>query len=147
MILTTYRFAIDIGTTRVGAFTQCTLPTIKWETQPVTEGGLNTYIHHLPKGRPEGRITLQRGLAISTILFDWYLAAMAEDFQRKSVTVHMLDLSRKPVFSLILKDAIPIEWSGPRLEGNSNGMVIESLTLLGGEITLEWLGSRIADLQ
>jgi phage tail-like protein len=130
-----YRFVVDIDGQRQAAFTECTLPTIEWETEEVKEGGANTFVHQLPSRRKSTKITLKNGLG-NPELFNWYTYGMSEVFYRRSLTVTLLDPKLNPVLTWNVKDAYPVKWSGPQLKSDTSAIAIETLELVCGEITV-----------
>ena len=81
-----FRFVVKLGNESVAAFTECTLPSIEWDVEEVKEGGLNTFVHQLPGRRRAGRVSLKNGVAKSSLV-DWFIQAMKESFERKTVTI------------------------------------------------------------
>ena len=138
MLLTGFRFAVDIGSKRIGAFIECTLPTIQWDTQKIEEGGINTFAHHLPTRRKEATITLKRGLGLGRELTDWYRSMLLGVYMPQTVTIHMMDSLRHDVISWSVADAFPTKWVGPTLNSKESAVAIETLELSCGEITVAY---------
>jgi phage tail-like protein len=130
-----FRFVVTIGGRPVAAFTECTLPTIEWETEELREGGLNTYTHLLPGQRKSARLTLKSGVGKSEML-DWYFDALAEKFVPKTVTVQLLDAQLRRIITWEIQDAFPIRWAGPQLQSGDSAIAIQTLELACGEITV-----------
>lgn len=130
-----FRFIVEIGGATLGAFTECTVPAIEWEIEQVKEGGLNTFTHQLPGRRKGGKITLKNGVG-SSILFDWYQKTMSETFERKKITVSLLDSKLETVMSWDLEGAYPSKWTGPQLKSDSNSVAVQSLEFVCGEVTV-----------
>lgn len=133
---TSFRFVVTIAEEAIAAFTECTLPTIEWEMEPVKEGGLNTYVHQLPGRRKQATVSLKYGVATSNVLIDWYLAAMREEFQeaRKTVTITFYSGPNMPMMAWNIEDCIPVKWVGPQLKSSENTIAIQTLDLACGEI-------------
>jgi phage tail-like protein len=132
-----FRFIVDVGNDRQGAFTECALPTIEWDIEEVKEGGLNTYIHQLPGRRKSARVSLKNGVGKSGLL-EWYFQSMKEQFARKNVTITLLDMQLKPVMVWELNEAYPVKWTGPQLKTDNNTIAIQTLDLACGEITVKF---------
>lgn len=130
-----FRFIVEIGNEPYGVFTECTLPIVEWEIEEVKEGGLNTYVHQLPGRRKATRITLKRGVGKNKLV-DWYLEMMHEKFERRSVTVKLLDMAYKPIMTWQLQNAFPVKWTGPQLKSSDSSLAIQTLELVGGEFTV-----------
>ncbi len=130
-----FRFVVDIDGEAQAAFTECTLPVIEWEVEEVKEGGLNTFTHQLPGRRKGARITLKNGVGTSALV-DWYIDVMSEQFQRKPLTITLLDSQLEAVMTWHIADALPIKWNGPQLKSSDNSVAIQSLELTCGEVTV-----------
>ncbi|HEB65661.1 MAG TPA: phage tail protein [Chloroflexi bacterium] len=131
-----FRFVVEVDGERQAAFTECSLPVIQWEVVEVKEGGLNTYTHQLPARRKSARLTLKNGVGKSELL-GWYLDQMDEAFQRKDITVTLLNSLREAVMSWHLAGAYPVKWSGPALKSDDVAVAIETLEFACGEIRVE----------
>ena len=66
----TFRYLVEIEKVPVGAFTECTLPTIEVQVKEVREGGLNSHAHQLPAGVKLTRLILKNGVGKNGMM-DW----------------------------------------------------------------------------
>jgi len=137
----TFRFIVLVNGAPYGIFTECDLPVVEWETQPIKEGGLNTRVHHLLGRRKETKLTLKNGVGTSAFIA-WYLTAMAGVFDipglglRRSVTVILLNSLKIPVMTWHIENAMPTKWAGPQLKTSENSVAVQTLELVCGEITI-----------
>jgi phage tail-like protein len=132
-----FRFVIAVDGNTLGAFTECTLPSVEWEVEAVREGGVNTYVHQLPSQRRQATVTLKNGVGLAPDLMDWYLNAMNEVFKRCRVTITLLSPAFTPLMVMHIEEALPIKWTGPNMRSDDNTIAIQTLELACGEITLE----------
>jgi phage tail-like protein len=132
-----FRFVVSIEKKAVGAFTECTLPTIEWEMEQIKEGGLNTSVHQLPGARKPATLTLKNGIGIVDSLFTWCIDTMNQKFKRQDITVTLHDSMRNPVITWHIQGALPMRWSAPQLQADSNTVAIQTLELACGEVTVE----------
>lgn len=130
-----FRFIIEISGTTLGAFTECSVPAIEWEIEEIKEGGLNSFTHQLPSRRKGSKITLKNGVG-SGSLFDWYQQTMSETFERKNITVSLLNSKLETIMSWNLDGAYPSKWTGPQLKSSDNSVAIQTLELACGEVTV-----------
>ncbi|MFO7540341.1 MAG: phage tail protein [Chloroflexota bacterium] len=130
-----FRFIVEIGGAPQAAFTECSVPVIEWDVEEVKEGGLNTFTHQLPGQRKGAKLTLKNGVG-STALYDWCIQTMSESFERKQVTVTLLNSMKDKVMSWDLVGAYPIKWTGPQLNASDNSVAIQTLELACGEVTV-----------
>ncbi len=145
MLLTDFRFAVELDNRRLGAFVECTLPTLQWDTQKIEEGGVNNYVHQLPTRRKEATIKLRRGLGFGRELMDWYTDSLAGNFRRCKVSIHLVQTVKKgrsyrvqDVITWTAENAFPIRWEGPPLKSEGKAVAIETLELSCGEVSMEY---------
>lgn len=131
----TFRFVVKVNGISNAVFTECTLPVIEWEMEEVKEGGLNTYTHQLPGRRKSARLTLKYGIGEKQLL-QWYSNTMTEKFERKTVTISLLDEKKKSVATWELTGALPVKWTGPALKPDDNTIAIQTIELVGCEVTM-----------
>jgi phage tail-like protein len=130
-----YRFVVMVDNVPVGAFTECTLPTLELEVEEVKEGGLNTYVHQLPGRRRPARLTLKNGVGLASTLLKWYIESMDEEIDRRRVTIVLLNSFFSPVMVWHIEKAYPVKWTGPQLQSDANAVAIQTLELVCGPIT------------
>ena len=131
-----FRFIVALSNVPIGAFTDCTMPSLEWEMEEVKEGGLNTKVHQLPGQRRSAKIVLKNGIGIAKDLFAWYEMSSNEMFWRRNVTITLLSSLLIPMVIVHVEDALPIKWSGPELQAGSNTIAIQTLELACGEVSL-----------
>lgn len=136
-----FRFVVTVNGAPYGVFTECSLPVIDWEFEPVKEGGLNTHIHTLIGRRKETRFTLKNGVGTSALV-SWYMLTMAEEFTtpgmglRRTVTIVLLNSLKIPVMTWNISEAFPLKWTGPQLNAGENSVAIQTLEFAGGEVVV-----------
>lgn len=137
VLTASFRFVVSIDGLAVGAFTECTLPSIEWEMEQIKEGGLNSSVHQIPGQRKPATLSLKNGIGIVDDLLDWCIATMNEKFERRNVTVTMHNSMLEPVMTWRIQGALPMKWSAPQLQADSNTVAIQTLELACGEVTVE----------
>ncbi|MFQ5435993.1 MAG: phage tail protein [Anaerolineae bacterium] len=130
-----FRFVVDVDGEAQAAFTDCTLPAIEWEIEEIKEGGLNTFTHQLPGRRKGTKVTLKNGVGSSSVI-DWYVDTMSESFQRKPLTITLLNSQLETVMTWHVADAYPVKWTGPSLKSSDNSIAIQTLELACGEVSV-----------
>ena len=126
-----FRFTVRIDQVNQAAFTECTLPSLQVETQDITEGGQNEYVHKLPVRVKAGTITLKHGITKDGALLSWYLQVLEGKISEatRNVEVVMYDSMLKPIATWTFRKAYPIKWSGPNLKAGEQALAIEELEL------------------
>lgn len=130
-----FRFMVQVNGIPFGVFTECTLPSIEWETEEVKEGGLNTYTHQLPGRRKSTTVTLRNGVGLSPFM-EWYLKSMDGTIIRRAVIITLFSSLRAPVMVLQISDAYPVKWEGPQLKSDDTNIAVQSLELACGSVQL-----------
>jgi phage tail-like protein len=127
-----HSFVVEIGGTRMAAFTECTLPNLEIEVEEVKEGGRNEYVHVLPGQRKSGRIILKRGLTTSLDLFNWYKQMLSGGVApaTKTVSIILFDSLGNPLARWDFNNAFPVKWTGPTLKSDQSAIAIEQLEIV-----------------
>ena len=136
MLSAAFRFVVALDYRPLGAFTECTLPTIEWEVEPLKEGGQNAYVYQLRGPRKQANVSLQNGVGMMSEMLAWYFTTMQGHFSRRKVTISMFDSLLMPISVWHIEDAFPVRWSVPQLQTNSNVVAMQTLELACGEITV-----------
>ncbi len=127
----TFRFTVKIDGIDSAAFTECTLPSLQVETQDLTEGGQNEFVHKLPVRVKAGPVKLRHGITKDKELLNWYMQVLRGDMKKamRTVSVVMYDSKLKPVATWTFNRAYPIKWSGPALKASDQAIAIEELEI------------------
>lgn len=134
---TTCHFQVLVDGIPMAAFTECTLPSLEVDTgEEIKEGGLYDYTHRLPLRIKSGSVTLKHGLVRGNILMQWYTSMLKGEFKKakREVAVVVLEQDLIPVMILAFRDAMPVKWTGPKLNAGENAVAIEELTFNYTEI-------------
>ena len=133
-----FRFVVSFDGEAVGAFTECALPSVEWETEEIKEGGLNAYVHQLPGRRKATKVTLKNGVGVSKTVDDWFLDILNGDISRRKISISLLDLSHESMMTWDLENAYPTKLMGPSLKAEDNTIAIQELELTCGEIRISY---------
>lgn len=142
---TAFNFAVEIEGLLVGGFTEVSGLESEIETEEYQEGGVNEYVHHLPRQASSGRLVLRHGLTDVSSLWNWYYNITQGIIQRKNGTIMLLDRQMLPVMWWNFRNALPIKWSGPELNATSDEIAFESIEMVHEGLTKPILG-QIASL-
>jgi phage tail-like protein len=126
--LTSFNFLIQIdGITRAG-FHECTGFNSSVDLIEHREGGAISPMK-LPGLAKYGNITLRRGVTDDRELYDWHVAALNGDIQRRSGSIIVLDRRGQEKARWHFFDAWPQRWEGPALNAEGTDVAIEALEL------------------
>jgi phage tail-like protein len=103
-------------------------------TEPIEEGGLNSYVHIVPKASRHGNLVLKRGIiAMESDLTDWCKSTLQGDLstliEPKTVLVQLLNEKGEVACMWRFNNAYPVKWVVDNLSSTKNDLVIESIEL------------------
>jgi phage tail-like protein len=125
-----FRFRVEIDGIVQAGFRECTGLGSHIEVIEIREGNEPSSASRKVPGRviyPD--IVLKWGVTQSRELYNWHLAVIEGQLQRKNGAIVLLDLSGNEVARWQFIDAWPSKWDGPTLNATGNDVAIESLTL------------------
>ncbi len=124
------RFLLEIEGIAEAGFSECTGLVIETEIEERREGGINGYIHRLPKGAKFNNLVLKRGLTDSDRLWKWHQDIVAGMIDMKNISVVLLNRAGEEAWRWDIERAFPIKWSGPDMKADGNAVAIEALELV-----------------
>ena len=125
-----FRFRVEIAGIQQAGFTECTGLGSHIEVVEYREGAdIASASRKLPGRVTYPDIVLKWGVTTSRELYNWHLAVINGQLQRKNGSVVLLDAERNEVLRWNFFDAWPSKWDGPTLNAMSNDVAIESLTI------------------
>jgi len=83
-------------------------------------------------------VTLKKGMfKDDTALFDYFAEVKMNTIKRETVTIQLLDEEHSPMFTWTLKNALPMQITGPDLNAQSSEVAVETLVLAHEGLTFE----------
>jgi phage tail-like protein len=125
-----FRFLVEIKGLIVGGFSEVSGLQAGTETEDIREGGVNDYVHKLPKITKYPNITLKRGITDSDALWNWHQDVVNGIIKRKSGFILLLDSEGNEKWHCFFERAYPVQWTGPELRADSNTVAVESIELV-----------------
>ncbi len=103
---------------------------VTMNTESVSEGGENRFVHKLPTRTQYGDLTLKRGLMAVSGVTEWCRETL-ENYQIKPVNllVSLLNESHIPLQSWYVVHAYPTKWEVGAFNAEQSQLAIETLTL------------------
>ncbi len=129
-----FNYIVEINNITVGGFSEISGIEVETEIEEYREGGVNEYVHKLPKTIKYPNLVLRRGIVDVDELYLWY-KSIIEDIlagkkvEGKNVFISMIDENREPARVWTFSKAYPVKWTGPELRANSSTVAVESLEL------------------
>lgn len=99
------------------------------QVEEYREGGLNTYVHKLPKETRYSNLILKRGLTDSAELWKWHYNVVMGKIERKNGSIVLLDGIRTEKWRINFVKAYPVKWTGPDFKSGGSALAIETLEL------------------
>jgi len=124
------RFLLEIQGLIVGGFSEVSGLSAETEVEIIEEGGVNDYVHRLPKKTKYPNLVLKRGITDSNALWKWHKDVANAKISRKSGYIILVDSEGNEKWRWSFVEAYPVKWSGPELKADSNTITVESLELV-----------------
>jgi phage tail-like protein len=128
--LMSFRFLVEIDGIATAHASEVTGLQIETETEPYEEGGVNDFVHQLPKRTKYQHIALKRGITDRDELWAWYQEVIRGKFRRKSGAIILMDITGKEKWRWNFHDAYPVKWTGPDFKADSNTVAFEAVELV-----------------
>jgi len=127
--LTNFRFLVEIDGIQQGAFLECSGLGSHIEVVDYREGSEALTVRKIPGKVCYPDIVLKWGVTTSRDLYNWHLAVINGQLQRKSGSVVLLAADGTEAVRWNFTNAWPSKWDGPTLNALSNEVAVESLTI------------------
>ena len=125
-----FRFRIEIDGITVAQFSEISGLQAETETEPYEEGGVNDYVHQLPKRTKYPHLTLKRGITDLDELWRWHQDVVRGTVKRKNGSIVLLDEAGTEKWRWNFVQAYPVKWAGPDLRADNNAVAFETVELV-----------------
>ena len=122
-----FRYRVEIDGLDAGGFSEVTGFDASIDVMEYREGDMVQTPYKIPGLKKYGNITLRKGLADTTVLYDWITAGIEGEVERKTLTITLLDQTESPVASWQIINAWPVKYTGPDFNATSSEVAIETL--------------------
>jgi phage tail-like protein len=139
-----FNFAVEIEGLLVGGFTEVTGLESQLVTEDYREGGVNGFVHKLPRMAEAGNLVLRHGLGVGSSLWNWYDDATRGVIHRRNGTIMLLDRRQIPVMWWNFRNGLPVRWTGPHLDASSDEIGFESIEITHEGLSKPLLGQAVA---
>jgi phage tail-like protein len=124
-----FRFLVEVQGLVVAGFSEVSGLSAETEVDEQREGGVNEFIHKLPKLTKYSNLTLKRGLTDSDALWKWHHDVKTGRVKRTNVHLVLLDSEGNEKWRWSFQNAYPIKWTGPDLKSDGSSVALESLEI------------------
>lgn len=124
-----FRFLVEIDQIVQAGFSECSGFGSNLEVVEYREGGDTATVRKLPGKVSYPDIMLKWGVTDSRELYDWHLAAVKGQIQRKNGSIILLDDTGQEKVRWNFFNAWPSKWDGPDFNAKGNDVAIDALTV------------------
>ncbi len=124
-----FRFRLEIGGVIVAQVSEVTGLQLETETESYEEGGVNDFVHQLPKRTKYQPITLKRGITDLEEMWRWHQDVVNGKIERKSGSIILVD-DTGDKWRWNFSGAYPVKWTGPELKADANTIAFETIELV-----------------
>ena len=124
-----FRFRVEIDGITVAHFSEVSGLQVETETEPYEEGGVNDFVHQLPKRTKYQNITLKRGITDLEDIWRWHQDVVSGKFKRKNGSIILMDSAGEDKWRWNFSQAFPVKWTGPELKADSSTVAFETVEL------------------
>lgn len=118
----------------VGGFSECSGLEMTMQAEEYKEGGRNGAVLKFPSRVTWTPLTLKRGVAIGTDLWDWFYGFVEGSGRRRDGVITLLDERGGANRVWFFRRGLPTKYTGPSLNAAQNNVALEAI-----EITHEGL--------
>jgi phage tail-like protein len=123
------RFHVEIDGMLFAGFSEVSGLSVEVETEDYEEGGVNDYVHKLPKRVKYQNIVLKQGITYSSQMWDWIQDVANGKIKAKNGQIVLMDIKGIPMWYWTFENAYPVKWTGTDLKATSGEIFIETLEL------------------
>ena len=134
-----YYFALEVNSTEVAHFQECSGLKSSSDVFEIQEGGLNGRTHKRPGQSRWDNITLKYASSASTHMLEWRDRYLQDGFSERTQVSGSIALKTNDgevVRRWHFRNAWPISWEGPSFAASSSGIAVETLVIAHDGITV-----------
>lgn len=113
----------------LGGFSECTGLEMSLQIEEYKEGGRNGALLKFPSRITWSNITLKKGVAAGTALWDWHYGFVIGSGRRRDGIITLLNEQHQPRTVWYFQRGLPIKYTGPSLNATQNSVAIEAIEI------------------
>ena len=103
---------------------------VEMNTEELTEGGENRFVHKLPTRAKYPNLTLKRGMLKGSALIKWFKDAVENHkFDPITINVSLLNEEHTPLATWNFIGAYPVKWEVSDLDATQNKIVVDTIEI------------------
>lgn len=124
-----FRYKVEIDGLEAGGFSEASGFDASIDVIEYREGDMVQTPMKLPGLKKYGNITLKQGVADSMVMYEWMIAGVEGEVERKTITITILDETETATASWQVINAWPAKYTAPDFNAMSSEVAIESIEI------------------
>jgi len=124
-----FRYKVEIDGLEAGGFSEASGFDASIDVIEYREGDMVQTPMKLPGLKKYGNITLKQGVADSMVMYEWMIAGVEGEVERKTITITILDETEAATASWQVINAWPAKYTAPDFNATTSDVAIESLEI------------------
>ena len=124
-----FRYKVEIDGLEAGGFSEASGFDASIDVIEYREGDMIQTPMKLPGLKKYGNITLKQGVADSMVMYEWMIAGVEGEVERKTMTITILDETETATASWQVINAWPAKYTAPDFNALTSEVAIESIEI------------------
>ena len=124
-----FRYKVEIDGLEAGGFSEASGFDASIDVIEYREGDMVQTPMKIPGLKKYGNITLKQGVADSMVRYEWMIAGVEGEVERKTITITILDETETAAASWQVINAWPTKYTAPDFNATSSEIAIESMEI------------------
>ena len=124
-----FRYKVEIDGLEAGGFSEASGFDPSIDVIEYREGDMVQTPMKLPGLKKYGNITLKQGVADSMVMYEWMIAGVEGEVERKTITITILDETETATASWQVINAWPAKYTAPDFNATASEVAIETLEI------------------
>ncbi len=124
-----FRYKVEIDGLEAGGFSEASGFDASIDVIEYREGDMVQTPLKLPGLKKYGNITLKPGVADSMVMYEWMIAGVEGEVERKTITITILDEAETATASWQVINAWPAKYTAPDFNATASEVAIETLEI------------------
>ena len=123
-----FRYKVEIDGLEAGGFSEASGFDASIDVIEYREGDMVQTPMKLPGLKKYGNITLKQGVADSMVMYEWMIAGVEGEVERKTITITILDETETATASWQVINAWPAKYTAPDNNATASEVAHEGMT-------------------
>ena len=124
-----FRYKVEIDGLEAGGFSEASGFDASIDVIEYREGDMVQTPMKLPGLKKYGNITMKQGVADSMVMYEWMIAGVEGEVERKTITITILDETETATASWQVINAWPAKYTAPDFNATASEVAIETLEI------------------